>query len=366
MTENEYLKELLFSDSEIEENNKKHMKQYYDAVDEFKRKTSLTSNDMKLLLVAATLQTLRWVILSNDKFRFSKASDSDKAFSRIGKELNNNEYLPASVQDIALSMTTHTVPYDAVTRSDRYISIYNDSPGLSGTNHRYKSLGHDPLVGLIVGTANIATNTLTVNSLSELYPSYHVLNQEINGKTDLYHIMKWSSEILAERPEVMGAAFIRQIVHCGTDVFTKQGLPLPVINTISPEASKFLIGKQIDLYSTVRGAVAAIFINKLIEMCHRMYCKPNENRRLYDVRTRKILTYSNTLSSVINIGYVGITKNVKALDVGGILVTLWRILNDQKIIQEIQREFVIKTLEGQLDKEEAEVNQQLAKWGFSI
>ena len=33
-------------------------------------------------------------------------------------------------------------------------------------------------------TANIATNTLTVNSLSELYPSYHVLNQEINGKTD--------------------------------------------------------------------------------------------------------------------------------------------------------------------------------------
>ena len=169
------------------------------------------------------------------------------------------------------------------------------------------------------------------------------------------------------KPEVVGAAFAKQIVHYGTDAFTKQGLPVPLINVISPETSKFLIGNQIDTYSVTRGSMLAIFINKIVEMCHRMYFDKNsDNARLYEVRTRKILTYSNTMSSILNVGYVAVTGNFRKLDIGGILITLWRILNDKKEIEKIKYEFVTKTLDNELKKEEDEVNQKLAKYGFKL
>ena len=347
------------------------MKSYDKAVDEFKNKTKLTSCDMDILMVAAALQTIRWAFISNDKFRFDKAREADKFFEKTGKTLENLPFVPATIPKL---LSDHTVPYDAIKHSERFDRIYPNEKIVSGTNHRYKTLGHDPLADLIFGTANIATNTLTVNDFSKIFPSYHVVEQKIDRKTDIFHILKWTGELMMNEPEVVGGAFAKQIVHFGTDAFTTQGLPIPVINVISPETSEFLIGskpgkpsKQIDTYSVTRGAMLAIFINKIVEMCHRMYFDKNsDDERLYEVRTRKILTYSNTMSSILNVGYVGVTGNFKKLDLGGIFVTLWRILNDRKEIEKIRWEFIQKTLDGELKKEEDEVNQRLAKFGFKI
>lgn len=356
---------LTITEAEREESARKYMRNYHQAVQEFKTKTKLTSTDMAFLMLAASLQTLRWALLSHDKFRFNKASDADKFFEGKAKRLSDNDYVPASISEL---ITSHQVPYDAVQRSDRFRSIYGDfSTGLAGSNHRYLALGHDPLAGLVIGTANIATNTLTVNDFSSFYPSYHVTNQQIDGKTDITHVLKWTTNLLVNKPEVVGASLVKQVLHTGTDVFTKQGLPVPVINTVSPETSKFLIGNQIDTYSVARGAGLAIAINKIIECCHRLFYDPHsDDIRLYEVRTRKILLYSNTLSSVLNIGYVGLTRDIKRLDVGGLLVTLWRILNDREKIRQIQADFVNQTLDNMLQKEEDEVNQQLSKWGFYV
>ena len=72
------------------------------------------------------------------------------------------------------------------------------------------------------------------------------------------------------------------------------------------------------------------------------------------------------LYSVINVGYVGITKDLSRLDVGGILVTLWRILNDEKKIRKIEEDFIQKILDNEFKQEEDEVKQDLAKLGFEI
>ena len=359
----DYKSVLLSSPEEVKHRTDVYLEQYHKAVEAFKEKTSLTSTDMKILMFSAALQTLRWALLSNEKMRFDKASDADKMLDKASSRVK--DYVPATVEQI---LSSHTVPYDAMQRSEHFMSIHPDfSTGVSGANHRYMTLGHDPIAGLLVGTANIATNTLTVNDFSSLFPSYHVFNQQINGKTDLYHIMKWSGEILMDSPSVIAVSFGRQIVHCGTDIFTKQGLPLPGINILSPEASKFLIGARIDVYSVGRAVMLSIVINKIVEMIHRLFFEPNyDEEKLYEVRTRKILTYSNTLSSILNIGYVGLTRNPKNLDVGGLLITLWRIITDAEIIRKIQWDFVNKTLDGELRKEEDEINQRLSKWGFSI
>lgn len=63
------------------------------------------------------------------------------------------------------------------------------------------------------------------------------------------------------------------------------------------------------------------------------------------------------------------TKDMKKLDVGGIVTTLQRILTYCKKMREIRAEraeFIEKTLSGEFKKEEDEVNEQLARYGFKI
>ena len=172
------------TDEDVNRATVQYISHVRDLQHEFENRTSLTNIDMKLLIIGAFLQTIRWAFITNDKFKFSKASDADKILKHTGKSIANSEYMPATLEQIILDASNHRVPYDAMRLSERFKSIYPGfTTGLAGVNHRYLTLGHDPLIGLIVGTANIATNTLTVNKFTELYPSYHVVNQEINGKT---------------------------------------------------------------------------------------------------------------------------------------------------------------------------------------
>ena len=362
-----YEEQLKLTPEEIDYHTRVLMSRYDKAVLDFNEKTKLTNFDFGIMIVAALIQILRWSLLSNDKLRLDKAGDADKYVEKAQGVIKRKVRNP-DIQELLLAAVEHYVPYDVVQRSEKFMMTHpGESVGLAGSNHRYKTLGHDPIAGFVIGTANIATSTLTVNDWSKLFPCYYIENKQIDNDSNLSAIINSIQKVMADDPKMMGAYFLRQIIHFGTDAFTKQGLPIPIINTLSPETSKFLIGNNIDIYSVTRSAALAILVNKIVEMCHRLYFNPaTDIEDLYDVRTRKVLTYSNTLSSVINIGYVAGTKDFKRLDVGGILVTLWRILNDAETIKKIKYEFIEKTLSNELKKEEDEVNEQLGKWGFHI
>lgn len=349
---------LLPTEEEVEFATAKHMKRYDELVAEFEKKTALTGLDLSVLTICAGLQVLRWAILSNDKLKFDTAAQGDELVKR---------YLPKSVYDVVAG----SVPYDAIQRSGQFALKYpGESVGISGANHRFKTLGHDPLAGWIVGTANIATNTMTLNNLERLYPSYYVnAANQIDEKTSMAEIVSNLMDEFSNKPEIVGISFLKQAVHFGSDVFTRQGLPLPVINLVSPEASRILMGPnaRIDLWSVTRAAALAMVINKLVEMFHRLWFDPKrDNERLYEVRTRKVIVYSNTLSSLLNVGYVAVSKNLTKLDIGGIAVALWRLFTDTSKMREIRAEFIEKTLDNEFQKEEDEVNERLAKFGYHI
>lgn len=366
-----YEEQLTMTEDEIEASTAKYMLDYHKAVDTFEKKTSLNGLDISIMLVAAALQVTRWIILSNGSYRFNKATDADHFIENSAKKIAESPYVPTTIQDIAASIE-HRVPYDAIVRSERFKSIYiNETTHLGGRTHRVNALGHDPLAGLIVGTANIATNTLTVNDIYSGFPSYHILNQHINAKTDLGHIMGWTIDEFQKRPQVVGGAFARQVVHLGTDAFTPQGIPLPIINNISPEYSQFLINNKIDFYSVTRGMMFAVLINKLIEMFHRLFADKTkiddeEYMRLYEVKTRKIILYSNTLSSVLNVAFATATNNYKMLDIGGLIVTFWEFISKRKKMEEIKADFIRKTLDNEFKKEEDTINEKLAPYGYAI
>ena len=96
-------------------------------------------------------------------------------------------------------------------------------------------------------------------------------------------------------------------------------------------------------------AVIAILINMLISLIHGLYYDPEkiESRDLYEVKTRKILMWSNAISSSSNVLLVagmalagGVDKATQFADIGGYIVTLHRLITDTKFILDVKREFL--------------------------
>ena len=341
-----------FTEDEINRWADDYMSRYGSLERQFEYESSLTSRDITIMLIGSALQTARWFLLSHDKFRFTSASEPDRYIDR----LRNN--FP-SVSEIA----NHSVPYDAIQRSSSFQANYpGESVGLSGSNHRLNTIGHEPVLGLIFGTMNIATGTLTTSDFSN---SYVVVNQQIHDKTSLVAIAQGSFEILRNNPSTMGAAFAKQIIHMGSDVFTKQGLPLPAVRSVSYDTARDLAGNQINVYSTTRNLMLAVVINKVVEMIHRAYYD-GSNSYTYAARTAKVVMYSNTLASVLNLGYTGFTKDFRRLDVGGFLETVRRVFSSREAMLNLRRKFISDMLDRHYQDKLNESRRELERLGIYL
>lgn len=300
---------------------------------QFAEATSLTRTDTTFLFIAIGLQCLRQYVFANDKFRLS-AKEGDNLVKKV---------VPKSWEDILLS----SVPYDAIKRTDEYKQLA-ESTGLSGTTHRYRTLGHDPIMGWVFGTANILTDSLTK---TDFVTTYSVKNMSIAGPYEggTIGMFNQTMEVAQSDKWLLPVAVARQAIHFGSDYFTKQGLPIPLIASANNDLAKALVMKfNIDLYSVMRGAALSMLINSIVGITHGLfYDEEKDGRRdMYEVRTRKILSYSNVIASSSNIIYVAVNGALgnagalRALDIGGLLVTICRLVSDYRYITQIKKEFL--------------------------
>lgn len=262
-------------------------------------------------------------------------------------------------------ITSNPVPFDAIAK-EHDVKWYKENgkelPGFSGFNHRATALGHDPILGLFVGTANIMTSTITRNDLT----SWHVetrqhLRIKRNGEEYFAHLdticerantfMIFSSiwqRLKQEGTEgwvTLGCALLKEIVHLLTDVNSLQSLPIPMVSTFSPKLARELSLYGINTGTIVQGAIATKVINWLVAFLHGLARSSEEDKKLYEVRTRKIVMYSNTLATVSDIAYsiflayMGDKNAMRKFDLGGYLITLQSISENSNVISSIEREF---------------------------
>ena len=137
-----------------------------EEIDEsFKKQTGLLNPiDLSFLALATALQCVRQYCLTpfherQDDQTAAKISGKDKEISDRKHKL----YCP-SLEEIIQS----PVPFDANRGSNGALK------GGGKLGHRATAIGHDPVVGLIVGTANIATSTLTTWDMK----SYHISTKD--------------------------------------------------------------------------------------------------------------------------------------------------------------------------------------------
>ena len=151
---------------------------------QFAAATGLEQTDIVFLILATGLQIARQYLLSNEKLKLQDIKKDGKVVrtsSQRGDALVESVYsntvglvAPPDWNDVLFQ----SVPYDATLKSE----LINYSPGLGGTTHRYRTLGHDPLLGWIFGTANIITNSLTKTDLDTFcVKEMHIMRRYLLG-----------------------------------------------------------------------------------------------------------------------------------------------------------------------------------------
>jgi len=324
---------------------------------EFERQTNLNNTDVIFLFFATALQCARQYLLTSftesesAKESEKKAKDAEKKkFGTDGTERvdRKHQWYKPTIEEI----TFNPVPYDTTNGSPKM------KINLGGGDHRYKTLGHDPLLGWIFGVANITTSTLTAWDFS----SFHVKTRmdSLGRKKDWLtnhastsKVLYYTRERLFQEPEAVGVAIFRQGIHIRSDEGSIKGIPFPVISSVDPKLAKMIAEKGLHLANVKtlgKQMTGAILINTVIAMIHSLLYDEaiHGARNLYEVRTRKILMYSNVIASASNViqvalrSYLGDGNALRSLDIGGFIVTLYRIVSDVKFINQVKREFLSK------------------------
>ena len=99
-------------------------------------------------------------------------------------------------------------------------------------------------------------------------------------------------------------------------------------------------------------------MDMVIGLIHGLYYYPQKDgsRDLYEVRTRKILLIANTIGTSSNLIFSYCTQNVKAIDVGGLLVTLSHLFMDTRFLLNVKKEFVENKIYEKIENEIKELD----------
>lgn len=359
---------------------------------EFEEASGLQGNDVVFLFTAVGLQLVR-IMLINNLTKIENAGGDNATENKL-KDIQNKILGKfkngGSIEDrpyyasMAHIITRIGVPYDAtapltadaihrLSEKGREWS-YDLGPYIpeekvrlfKGSNHRFSTLGHDPLLGLLFGTSNILTNTITcvkepvfgkiigppVLTTNHVVYTADYKDPRIGSYASTVLMLKAVTDRIFEQPSAFVAALIKQILHIGTDLYTPCGIQIPASNLVMSNEATQELTKYISMGDLVKigtSAKIAELINFLISTVHTLMYDSSKgySRDVYNVRTRKIILYSNMIATGSNVLWVGINASagnetaIKDLDIGGLIVIIQRLMTDVDFIQKVKEEFVL-------------------------
>ena len=354
---------------------------------EFERQTGLDSRDIKFLFFATALQIGKWIVINQvnkcatEKINSSRMKDNDPSIKKMEQEAKNKfkrkhegkwEHNKSEKYPAWLNIVFEGVPYDVSVGSPKF------GVNMEAGYHRIHTLGHDPLLGWIFGTMNIISSTITLDDFRTYKISSDPKPKHWESQTSILEGFRMTFESIKEDDKRLPAAIFKEAIHLKSDAFTKLGLPVPLLETFDPDLAGKLYKSNYDSLLLVKdiavvGAQAggSIFINMIISLIHGLYYDPEiyQDRDVYEVKTRKILMYSNLISSMSNIMWVGgnsIVGNetaLKELDIGGIAVTMYRLVTDTEFIRSVKEEFVFGGFNKMIQGEELNLK-EIEIWGL--
>ena len=136
---------------------------------EFEKQTGLQEPDIKILFIATGLQCLRIYLLDKltKREKATKIKKEDGSYTLEGKiDKSEQKLLNKFDKNIDIDEETrlYYAPLNQIIANPKvpYDCTSGGGQGFfQNANHRFSTLGHDPVLGLFFGTANILTNTIS-------------------------------------------------------------------------------------------------------------------------------------------------------------------------------------------------------------
>ncbi len=340
--------------------------------EDFERNSELTDTDIAFVVVGITIREIVSHIFR--AMKIDRISDKEAAkkvhLGKKEKSQRTEKYFASIPQIIA-----NPVPYDAITSSNAEIK---SEVSLGGMNHRFKTIGHDPILGFIFGTANIMTNTITLStgvSFENILPfkTYHVgtmLRSELEpakGVMDKLYERADTREMFIsiinrvqndyqEGFKALGTAIIKELMHLMSDVKTAHSLPIPFTGVISPDISRrmqlYLGMDSLVLASNTTEYIVAKMVDYGVLVAREFWWKNVEkgvcDEQCLQTRLKKIETFINDGAILGENVYMvrklissDIKLAIQGYSFGNVLHSVKTIINNEVIINQLRHEYVV-------------------------
>ena len=353
---------------------------------QFSEKTGITNcKDMVFLWGAVGIQCVRWLLIPTldeetltptTEDRKDSKSEGEKDKTATSKELNKtkDEREGQEFPD-EKSIMMLPVPYDAMKGTKDIVipGVTEYGKNIYSMNHHSATLGHDPIIGQVIGSANIMTRSITFHDT--VMTTRKVINpsgrQQEVVKKPYYNKKMMVEDAIKSYNEEHGrlkTALIKENLHLQSDKYTRTGLPIPLLTPALQQKLLMMNWNSKELGDVLKGAGKGIalnlsisaLINSAVGTLHGFCYDENKDDtiEIYGVRTKKVIATSNVIAESLNIGTIAagsivgaLTENTQLIkraishfDIGGIITAIHQVASSKKLQEEIRREFLEQEL----------------------
>ena len=401
--------------TEISENPKQLL---MDIDQEFENLTKISSSDIPFFVFATILQSVRWFLMPELKIpqmeNLSPEIDkSDRLKSNVANQKSGPyagkssgasyeqerlaEYRDAHSEKTKTSkdefykkenqyrswieILAQPVPYDAMNSLDIEKECIPNIANLNkqnkngtfnniyGGNHHVATLGHDPILGWIFGTANIMTSTISfvdfqhyqvvrghrIKSLNQFEKSCELLfsDQAVDYASPRFFIDIMNECYYSSKEDYrrIVASVVRQAIHMESDKYCIEGLPIPFLSVIDPQRAQTLIEEgwnSIEFTNLLKGDLKKIglsagfdiLIRIVLEVIYVMCLESDDEINIRKVKAKRILSASGVIASSANVVHSLIMEKHEKIDFGGIGIELLHLLRLPDFETKIKQEYI--------------------------
>lgn len=187
------------------------------------------------------------------------------------------------------------------------VSFDKGGVGWGGGNHRFQSLGHDPVLGFVVGIFDLITGRRSGFQFDSISKTF-----------------SWVSETTGDAGINILKAFMTQMRHLLSDVATKQGLPAPFMPLLQIDSGSIgqiahrMYRNGYDLRHFLVGALTPAIIELIVRtyIFIRHWCEHGEAK--FSIgghpKYRSMLLWAHTIAAATNAGKVVFMQNPLAIN----------------------------------------------------
>ena len=193
--------ESIFTEDELKSNELAIQKLY----EEYNQLHKLDKIDVSISAIAAIVGAAVDILLVGIPQKGSDGVEAGSLSNFIRKKFE--EAFPEEEMQSLANSKVSKVPFDA--QDNRNTSIRVE--GLSAYYHRLLSLGHDPLLGFVVGVFDILNGRMTTIDKTGKFTSQVMKNYMDRKESNIFE------------------AIAKQLIHFKSDITTSMGLPVPLM-----------------------------------------------------------------------------------------------------------------------------------------